>query len=253
MGMQKFRAPALPLPGQQYDQQQMTQFLRALQLYFNQLDSLTPIQVDSITADNFYGGLFYGLGYNLTFPHIAASDSTDQYADGDDTPELVQWNTLESGYGWTLNAPGSATAHFSGVYKITYSLQFVNTDNAQHTAFVWLQVNGIDVPNSTTAFSVPARKSNTIPGYVCAYSEVVFTINAGDEFELYWATDKAYDTSPATDGVYIYHEVAQASPYVRPAIPSAIGSIVFLSTLPEPSFEGVSAGCLVGSVEVRVG
>lgn len=255
MGMQKFRAPALPLPGQQYDQQQMTQFLRALQLYFNQLDSLTPIQVDSITADNFYGGLFYGLGYNLTFPHIAASDSTDQYADGDNTPTVVNWNTLESGYGWTLNAPGSATAGFSGIYKITYSLQFVNTANAVHYATVWLKVNNTDVPNSATIFAIPARKSATPgeEGYVCGYSEVVFTINAGDEFELYWATDEAYVVSPSNDGVYIFHDVAQSSPYARPAIPSAIGSIVFLSTLPEPSFEGVSAGCLVGSVEVRVG
>ena len=60
MAMTKFRAPALPLPGQSYDQTQVYQLIRALQLYFNQLDSLTPIEVDSVTAANFVGGEFFG-------------------------------------------------------------------------------------------------------------------------------------------------------------------------------------------------
>jgi hypothetical protein len=60
----------------------------------------------------------------------------------------------------------------------------------------------------------------------------VFSINAGDELELYWATNQAYDTSPATDGIYIEAIAAQTSPYARPATPSALGSITFVSRLP---------------------
>jgi hypothetical protein len=124
----------------------------------------------------------------------------------------------------------------SGVYKITYSLQLTNTDNAQHDAAVWLKIDAgsgfVDVPRSTTIFTVPARKSAGVFSYVCAYSEVVFSINAGDELELYWATNQAYDTSPATDGIYIEAIAAQTSPYARPAIPSALGSITFISRLP---------------------
>jgi hypothetical protein len=81
-------------------------------------------------------------------------------------------------------------------------------------------------------FSIPARKSAGVFSYVCAYSEVVFSLEAGNELELYWATNQAYDTSPATDGIYIEAIAAQASPYVRPAVPSAIGSITFVSRLP---------------------
>jgi len=176
------------------------------------------------------------VGGGISFPHIAASDNTDQLATASNTPTVVTWNTLDSGNGFTLAAPGTATAEVSGIYKITYSLQFTNTDNSAHDAAVWLKVNTgsgfVDVPNSTTIFTVPARKSAGVFSYVCGYSEVVFSVNAGDEIELYWATNQAYDTSPATDGIYIEHLPAQTSPYARPAAPSALGSITFVSRLP---------------------
>jgi hypothetical protein len=195
-----------------------------MELYFNQLDSQTPLQAE----------FFRGRGDQLTFPHIAASDSTDQIAGGNNTPTVVKWNTLDSGSGWTLNSPGSATAQYPGVYTIRYSLQFINTANAVHFATVWLQVNGSDVANSATKFFIPARKSASAgeEGYLCAYSEATFTVDAGDEIELYWATDVAGNPTTPTDGVYMFHDAAQASPFVRPAIPSAIGSITFVSALP---------------------
>jgi hypothetical protein len=118
------------------------------------------------------------------------------------------------------------------VYKITYSLQFVNTDNAIHNAAVWLKVNDIDVPRSTTVFTLQARKSAGVYNFLCGYSEVVFSLEAGDELELYWAVDQAYSISPAADGIYMEHLAAQTVPYARPAVPSAIGSITFVSRLP---------------------
>ena len=189
------------------------------------------IVTKDIMADHMYAGDFEGFGDGVIFPHIAASDSTDQVAGGNDTPTAVEFNTLDSGFGWTLNAPGSATAAYAGIYKITFSLQFANTANAVHDASVWLKVNNNDVLNSTTNFSIPARKSAGVPSFVAGYSEITFEIDVGDEVELYWATDLAGDPSVPTDGVYIYHDAAQASPYARPAIPSVIGSITFVSAL----------------------
>ena len=220
MPLFNFRAPALPLPPEEYARQQFDEQARALRLYFNRLDC------DLTTLINPNGG------GNLSFPHIAASDSTDQIATGDDTPTVVKWNTLDSGSGWTLNSPGSATAAFGGVYTIRYSLQFINTANAIHYADVWLKVNNVDVANSTSRFTLAARKSATDFTYNLGYSEVTFTINAGDEIELYWATDLAGDPTVPTDGVYMFHDAAQTTPYARPAIPSAIGSITFVSALP---------------------
>lgn len=216
--IKRFVAPSLPLPPKVYDQRQQDQFENALRLYFNRLDDFLG------TISGPLGGGVLGL------PHIAASDSTDQYASGNNTPTIVAWNTLDSGNGFTLAAPGTATCAVSGVYKITYSAQLANTDGAAHDATFWLKVNSTNVLNSSTIFTLPARKSAGVPSYVAAYSEVTFVVNAGDTIELYWATDQAA-TSGGTNGIYIFQDPAQTSPYARPAVPSVIGSITFVSAL----------------------
>jgi hypothetical protein len=198
-----------------------------MRLYFNLLDQFL--------AGTILVALNGGTGGNgITFPHIAASDSTDQVAGGNNTATVVKWNTLDSGYLWTLNSPGSAVADVAGVYTIRYSLQFINTANAIHFATVWLKVNNADVANSSTKFFIPARKSASAgeEGYLCAYSEATFTVDVGDEIELYWATDVAGNPTTPTDGVYMFHDAAQVSPFARPAIPSAIGSITYVSAIP---------------------
>ena len=222
----KFVAPALPLPAPVYDPVQTNETIRALRLYFNLLDRFLAITV----LDALNGGVG---GNGITLPHIAASDSTDQRTT-DNTATAVKWNTLDSGFGWTLNSPGSATAAVAGVYTIRYSLQFINTANAVHYVTVWLQKNGSDVANTSTIFAVPSRKSATPgeEGYLCGYSEATFSVAVGDEIELYWATDKANVVSPSADGIYIFHDAAQVSPFARPAIPSAIGSISWVSAIP---------------------
>jgi hypothetical protein len=222
MAMEKFRSSPLPIPPQTYDSIYMRQLIQVLELYFGRLDSQTPVQAE----------YFKGRGDQLVLPHIAASDDTDQYATGDDVPTLVNWSTLDSGSGFTLNSPGSATADYAGVYKIDYSLQFVNTDNASHYATVWIKLNGADVSNSATQFFIPARKSVTDFSYVCAYSTAVTEFAVGDEVEIYWVTNKAYSTTGPVDGVYMFHDDVWTDPpdaYDRPAIPSAIGSITFVS------------------------
>ena len=217
------KAPNLIVARPEYSQEQQELFKNQLRLYFTEVDNIAS----ALLGPN--GGDF------LQFSHISASDSTDQYATGNNTPTVVKWNTLDAGTGFLLAPPGTATAQVSGVYKITYSAQLVNTDNAIHNATFWLKVDSgsgfVDVPNSATIFSIPARKSAGVPSYVTAYSEVTFIVNGGDEIELWWATDLAA-TSVGGLGVYIYHDPAQTLPYPRPAVPSVIGSITFVSRLP---------------------
>jgi hypothetical protein len=216
------KAPNLPIGPVDYSQQYQDQFSNALRLYFAQIDNFGS----ALTTNNG--------GSNIQFPFIAASNGTIQYATADNTPTIVKWSTLEAGSGFTLNAGNTATATVPGVYKITYSLQFANNDNAAHDSIVWLRINGstsaADVPNSTTIFTVPARKSAIIPTYVCGYSEVVFSLNAGDIVGLWWGTDQAATSGGAT-GNYIYYQAAQTTPMAYPKTPSAIGSITFVSAL----------------------
>ena len=212
------KAPNLLVAPTQYEPRYVDQLNSVQRLYYN-------------TIDNGLASLYGPLGGKfLNIPHIAASDTTDQYATGNNTPTVIAWNTLDSGAGWTLTAPGSATPAQTGVYKITYSAQLANTDNAIHDAVFWLKVDSVDVPRSATYFSVPARKSAGVPSYVAAYSEVTFTITAESVVELWWATDTAA-TSGGTLGLYIFADPAQTSPYARPAIPSVIGSITFVSSV----------------------
>lgn len=210
-------APNLPVASAQYSQQYTDEYSNVLRLYFNQLSNLT--------------GVISSVNSGLQLSHIGASDTTDQYATADNTPTIVKWNTLDSGLGFTLNSDNSATAQYSGVYKIDYSLQFANTINAAHDVDIWLRVNNIDVVGSTSKITLPARKSAGVPSYVLAVSFVVFKLNAGDIVKLYWATDKAFIVSPAADGVYMEYKPAQTSPFAHPSIPSAIGAISFMSSL----------------------
>jgi len=212
------KAPNQPIAPVDYDQRFQDQFSNALRLYFSQIDNFTATLMQNS------GGRY------INFPHIAAQDNTEQYATAANTPTIVAWDTLDTASGFSLNIDGTATATYTGTYKIDYSLQLANTDNAIHDAYVWLRVNGVDVPGSTSKFTLPARKGAGNPSFVVAYSSVTFEITSEESIGLWWAVDKAATSGGAT-GIYMEYEAAQTSPFARPSTPSAIGSIVFVSEL----------------------
>lgn len=216
------KAPSLPLAPVEYSQQYQNQYSNALRLYFTQIDNL---------AAGYATGTF---GRSVKFPHIAAQYNGVQYASGDNTPTLVGWDTLDTAYGFTLNTvSGYAVPEYDGVYKIDYSLQFVNNDTVnEHDVVVWLRVDGDDLAGSSSKFTLPKAKGSSNYSYVVAYSSVCFKIYAGQTIELMWGTDKAA-TSGGTKGIYMYYEAAQTTPMAYPFIPSAIGSITFVSALYE--------------------
>lgn len=49
MGLQLFTSPSLPLAPSSYDPEYFNQVIRALNVYFRQLDSTTPIVIDRLT------------------------------------------------------------------------------------------------------------------------------------------------------------------------------------------------------------
>lgn len=212
------KSPNLLIAPVEYTQTYQDQMNNALRLYFNQLDNFGF----SLATDQ--GGSY------LSFPCISAYYYPAQYATADNTPTIVAWNATSKLNGFTLNSDNTATAQIAGTYKITYSMQLANSDNAAHDAIFWLRINGVDVPYSTTIFTVPARKSAGVFSYVCGYSEVVFNLNVGDKVALWWGTD-LHATSGGALGVSIYSRAAQTVPMAYPATPSALGSITFLSTL----------------------
>lgn len=212
------KAPNLPIAPVDYSQQYQDQFSNALRLYFAQIDN------DWSSALGSNGGRYF------RFPHVSATDDSNLYALSN-TVTIVEFNTLESGSGFTLNANSTATCTYTGIYKIDYSLQLANTDNAAHDADVWLKVNGTDLAESCTRFTVPARKSAGEFAYVSAYSHVTFQVNAGDVIGLYWATQQGATANASVSGIFIDALPAETTPYPRPAIPSTVGTITFVSAL----------------------
>jgi hypothetical protein len=217
------KAPSLPFAQAEFSREYTDTTHNILRQYFNTIDNLTG----QLLAAS--GGRF------LSFPHIAAQHSDDQYATATNVATKVLWDTLDSGLGFTLNPNSTATPDYTGVYKIDYSLQVFNTASQIHELYVWLKVNNINVPGSTSIFSVPERHG-AINGALIAYSSVTFMVTGGDEVALYWATNQAA-TSGGGTGVYLHHENAQTigtppNDAALPSTPSAIGSIVFVSGIP---------------------
>jgi hypothetical protein len=216
------KSPNLPLPTTEYERAYLDEFTKQLRLYFAQVDNV---------SQNLLGPLG---GQYINNPHIGASDSTDQYAGGNDTPTIVKWNTLDQGAGFTLNVDNTATSLVNAIYKIDYSLQFANTATGAHDVVVWLEITraGVttQVANSASKITLPQRKSAGVPSYILMYSTVVFEMEVGDKVGLWWATDQAYNPTGPVNGVYMEFIPAQTSPYAHPAIPSAIGAITFVSS-----------------------
>lgn len=210
------KAPNLPIAPVDFSQQYQDQFSNVLRLYFNQIDNFGA----SLGGPN--GGRY------VRFPHISAYDSASQYALAN-TATTILWSTLVTGSGFTLNANSTATCEFTGIYKIDYSLQLANNDNDIHDVDVWLKVNGTNVTESATRFTLQARKSAGVPNYACGYSHVTFEVTAGDVVALVWATDKVATANGSSTGIFIEALPASASPYSRPSIPSVIGTIAFVS------------------------
>jgi hypothetical protein len=136
MGMVQFRAPALPLLGETYNQRQADELLRALRIYFNQLDSLTPNQAQSYRADAFFGGEFSGsrfdggtlsgFGSGLQVPYALLMSDEDQDSDGITSENIVTLNRIIFSDGINVENNSRITFAYPGQYLVTARFQFAN-------------------------------------------------------------------------------------------------------------------------------
>lgn len=233
MGMVQFRAPALPLPGQTYSPQQMDELVRALRIYFNQMDSLTPNQAESYRADAFIGGEFSGsriqggviagFGRGLEVPYAMLMSDQDQASAGITSENIVTLNQLIFSEGINVESNSRITFAYPGQYLVTARFQFANRGNAAQEFELWAKNSGVNYPLSNTRFDIAARKSSTIWSHVTANISGIFTVTNGEYLEFAWWSDGA--------DMYLESYAAGTSP-TRPAIASVIVTITFVSSLP---------------------
>ena len=134
-------------------------------------------------------------------------DTTTQTAAAISTAYGMTFDTTDLSNGVYLGSPTSRVyVDRAGVYNIQFSAQLDNTSGGSHNIFIWLRVNGTDVPNSASQ----VRLKGTDGELVAAWN-FLYNFNAGDYFEMMWSVS---DTS-----VQI---LAQAASSPVPAIPSVI-------------------------------
>lgn len=145
-------------------------------------------------------------------------DLTSQTAATINTPTAIALRSADaSNRGVVVASDSRITVANPGVYSITFSIQFSNTDTAIHDVNVWLRKNDSgtsgDVANSDSKFSIIASHGGT-PGNVIGTVNFVLPLVAKDYIELMWSTSSLQ--------AYIH---AEAAGETHPAIPSIICTV----------------------------
>ena len=150
-------------------------------------------------------------------------DTTTQTAAAINTAYTLTLNSADpTNNGVTVVSGSRVTFTHKGVYSLTFSIQFENTDNANaaHDVNVWLRKNDSgstgDVPDSDSKFTVPPKHAG-VRGSLIGTVNFVLTLAAGDFIELVYAVSDVAVTVASTP--------AGTGP-VSPRVPSIIFTAV---------------------------
>ena len=202
--------PNLGNPGEVYDR-----------LYFSQTFSNIGNYASRVT--NALAALFGPRGGKyLNAPYGAFQDSTDQVAANTTTAYAVTFNTTDFNNGVTLSNSSRLNVSQSGIYNVQFSIQFTNTTNSSQDVDVWFRKNGTNIDKSNSRFGFAPRKGAGDPFHTIAAINYFVSLNANDYVEIMWRTTDV--------GVSIEQYPAGTSP-TRPAVPSAIVTLSFVSNL----------------------
>jgi hypothetical protein len=211
---QQLETPSLPslgYPPEVYDRRNLNENNGALNIFSRKLTSV----LGSLFGPR--GGKF------MNNPHGAFQDSTDQTAANTTTAYAVTFNTTDFSNGVSIASNSRITVADSGIWNLQFSIQFTNTTNSSQDVDVWFRVNGTNVANSNSRFGFAPRKGVGDPFHIIAAINYFVSLNATDYVEIMWR--------PTDIGVQIEQYAASASP-TRPAVPSAIVTMSFVSNLP---------------------
>ena len=202
--------PNLGNPGEVYDR-----------LYFSQTFSNIVNYATRIT--NALGALFRPRGGKyLNAPYGAFHDSTDQVAASTTAATAITFDTTDFSNGVTLSNSSRFNVSQSGIYNVQFSIQLKNTTNDSHDVDIWFRKNGTNIDNSNSRYHPPARKGTGDPSHMIAALNFFTSLAANDYVEIVF---KVGDV-----GVTLEHFAASSTP-TRPAVPSAIVTLSFVSNL----------------------
>ena len=209
--------PNLPLGTEKYERRYQDQFSNVLRLYFNQLRNALA--------------LLFGTrgGQYLNYPYAAIQRTTDKTFTAN-TATQITFNQNDYLNGCVNDGTDGIVVQQAGIYNYQFSVQFANTDSQIQEAWVWLRVNGVDLPGTGSRFSVPNKHGST-DGYLIAAANFYVELKEGDYVSMYAAVSQAYVPAVST-GIYMEAYGVQTSPFPRPSIPSVVATLSFVSSLP---------------------
>lgn len=202
--------PNLGSPTPAYDQGFFGTSFGGLNVYFNKITAVFA------TILGPRGGKY------INAPYGAFIDTTDQVAANTTTAYAVTFDTTDYTNGVTLSNSSRLNVSQAGIYDIQFSIQFKNTTNDGQDVDVWFRKNGTNIANSNSRFHVVARKSTGDPSHLIAALNFFVSLSANDYVEIMWR--------PSDVGVSIEHFATSSSP-TRPAVPSVIATLSFMSNL----------------------
>jgi len=202
--------PDLPNPQDRYDRLTVAQTNGALRTFFLKLTNA----LQSLASPR--GGRF------INMPYGAFQDSTDQTAANTTTAYAITFDTTDFNNGVTLSNSSRLNVSQSGIYNIQFSVQFKNTTNDTQDVDVWFRKNGTNIDKSNSKFGLGPRKSSGDPTHMVSAMNFFVSMETNDYVELMWR--------PSDVGVSIEHYAASSTP-TRPAIPSVIATMTFVSNL----------------------
>lgn len=193
-----------------YDQGFFTQSFGGLNVYFSKLTAL-------------FSALFGRRGGKwINSPYGAFQDSTDQTAANTTTAYAVTFDTTDFSNGVTLSDSSRLNVAQAGIYNLQFSIQFQNTTNDGQDVDVWFRKNGTNIDNSNSRFHLTPRKSTGDPSHLIAALNFFVSLAANDYVEIMWR--------PTDIGVSLEHFATSSTP-TRPAVPSVIATLSFVSNL----------------------
>jgi len=202
--------PDLPNPQESYDRLTVAQTNAALRTFFLKLTNA----LQSIASPR--GGRF------LNNPYGAFQDGTDQTAANTTTAYAITFDTTDFNNGVTLSNSSRLNVSQAGIYNIQFSVQFKNTTNDGQDVDIWFKKNGTNIDNSNSRFHLSQRKSSGDPSHLIAALNFFVSLAANDYVEIMWR--------PTSTSVSIEHFATSSTP-TRPAVPSVIATVSFVSNL----------------------
>ena len=154
-------------------------------------------------------------GSEFYFAHTprlgAFYDTTDQTTLANQANAMT-FNTTVVSRGVSVFNGSKLYVDRDGLYNWQISIQVFNSDSQAHFFDIWGKMNGSNIPDSNTRYSVPSSHGG-LPGAQVPALNFWMDMKAGDYVQVMWSSESNH--------VAIQYEGPSTGP-VRPAIPSII-------------------------------